>query len=228
MKRVGVGAGIAAAVLAAVAVTAGTAGADTARRPVVLVHGWLGSPANFNAMKAALEADGYPVYTVRLPGQENVANASAVGQRVATVSAQHGNAKVDLVVHSMGALSARYYLKFLGGVARVQTYVSMGSAEHGYTGACQLPENFGGQMCPGSAFLNNLNAGDDTPGPVAYTTLRSTRDEGDSHLDGGACFGTPIPDVDHAAEPRDPAFIAAVKTALNGGCPGTHADLPTD
>jgi len=245
MRRVAVWAGVAAAVLAAVGVTAGTAGASTerllhggfaptegpgasGRPPVVLVHGWLGSPDNFATMKAALQADGYPVYTIRLPGQENVANANALVGIVARASSEHGGAKVDLVTHSMGGLSARYYLKFLGGAAKVRTYVSMGTSPHGYTGACQLPPNFGGQMCPGSAFLNQLNAGDDTPGAVAYTTLRSSRDESDTHLDGGACIGTPIPDVDHAAEPRDPVFIATVKTVLNGGCPGTYADLPTD
>jgi triacylglycerol lipase len=227
-----VGAGVAATVLATVgvmvAVTATTAGATTEHRPVVLVHGWLGAPANFNTMKAALQAEGYPVYAVKLPGQENVANAGAIATIVNTASAEHDNSKVDIVAHSMGGLSGRYYLKFLGGAARVQTYVSMGTSQHGYTGACQLPVNFGGQMCPGSAFLNQLNAGDDTPGAVAYATLRSSRDESDTHLDGGACIGDPVPGVDHAAEPRDPAFLAAVKTVLTGGCPGTYTDLPTD
>src|SRR5690242_3748556 len=129
MRRVGVWAGVAAAVLAAVGVTAGTAGASAEHRchvgvapaegpgatgrPVVLVHGWLGSPDNFTTMKAALQADGYPVYTIKLPGQENVANANALVGIVAKASSEHGGAKVDLVTHSMGGLSARYYLKFL-------------------------------------------------------------------------------------------------------------------
>src|SRR5215217_7532777 len=128
MRRAGVWAGVAVAVLAAVGVTAGAAGASAERRPVVLVHGWLGAPADFNAMKSALQAAGFPVYTIKLPGQENVANAQAMGRTVTTVSAEHGNAQVDLVTHSMGGLSARHYLKFLGGSAKVRTYVSMGTS----------------------------------------------------------------------------------------------------
>src|SRR5437763_539658 len=66
------------------------------------------------------------------------------------------------------------------------------------------------------------------PAAVGYTALRRSRDENDTHPDGGGCLGPLIPGVDHAVEPRDQVFIAAVKTVLDGGCPGTYADLPTD
>jgi len=199
--------------------------ADPAR-PVVLVHGWLGLPSNFDAMKKALTEAGIPAYTVLLLGQENVSNAKTIRAKVDEVSAAHAGSDVDLVGHSMGGLSTRYYLKQLGGTARVHSYVSMGTSQYGYEGACALPDLLGGQMCPGSDFLTGLNDGDDTPGSVSYTTMWSTEDTLDAaRLDGGACFHE-IAGVPHADEPKSPQFIAAVRAALAGTCPGEFVDLP--
>ena len=177
------------------------------------------------AMRDAFIAAGYPAYTIDLPGQENVANARAVADLVRAVKAQTGAAKVHLVGHSMGGLSTRHYLKRLGGAADVRTYVSMGTSQYGYGPACLLGERDGGQMCPSSRFLRELNAGDDTPGAVAYSTFRSTKDTPNiTRLDGGACFHE-IAGVDHAAEPTSALFIQAALAAVGGACPGSHVDL---
>jgi len=81
-------------------------------------------------------------------------------------------------------------------------------------------------MCPFSGFLRDLNAGDDTPGALPYTTIRSTKDTADvTRLDGGACFHE-IAGVEHPDEPRSPDFIAAALTAVGGTCPGTFVTLP--
>lgn len=47
---------------------------------------------------------------------------------------------MDVVAHSMGSLSSRYYLKNPGGTARVDEWVSIGGPNHGtYTAAgCSL------------------------------------------------------------------------------------------
>ncbi|HEY6738137.1 MAG TPA: alpha/beta fold hydrolase [Actinopolymorphaceae bacterium] len=200
----------------------------TDTRPVLLVHGWLGSPHDFTAMKHALAESGRPVYTIHLLGQENVSNAHAIADRVDRIAAEHDGSKVDLVGHSMGGLSTRYYVARLGGSEHVHGYVSMGTSHYGYEGACALPELLGGQMCPDSRFLTELDRGDDTPGSVAYTTIWSTEDTVESaRLDGGACFHQ-IADVPHAEEPRSPEFIAAVRRALEGDCPGEYVELPIE
>jgi triacylglycerol lipase len=103
------------AVLSAVR-PASAAFADAERRePVILVHGWAGSSADMSALRDAFTAAGYPAYPMDLPGQNNVVNAQTIADLVHSVRAGTGAAKVNLVGHSMGGLSMRWYLKHLGG-----------------------------------------------------------------------------------------------------------------
>jgi pimeloyl-ACP methyl ester carboxylesterase len=113
-------------------------------------------------------------------------SAGLLKVQVDKVRAATGAAKVDLVAHSEGGLVARWYVKFLGGADAVGRFVSLGSPQQGtyvanilkFVGlgscagivACQ-------QMSIGSEFLNELNGGDDTPGPVRWTTVRTWQDE---------------------------------------------------
>jgi triacylglycerol lipase len=214
--------------LATVTAGTGTAAADTpGRNPVILVHGWLGKPSDMQVMADNLQRAGYRTYLAEIPGQNNITNAYSIADLVAKVRRETGARHVDLVSHSMGGLSTRYYVKFLGGVDVVTNYVSFGTPQYGYQPACLvLLDDLGAQMCPSSSFLAALNAGDDTPGPVAYTSMWSSKDTpGAARLDGGACLHE-IPGVDHAAEPTSPAFIDAVLSALAGHCPGQYVYLP--
>jgi triacylglycerol lipase len=209
----------------AVAAPAATAHAPT-KEPVIVVHGWTGNAAGMAVMRDAFAAAGYPAYAIDLPGQNNKTNAEKIAELVASVRAQTGAAKVHLVAHSMGGLSARYYIKNLRGVDTVRTYVSMGTSHYGYWPACLLGEQDGGQMCPMNPFITDLDNGDDTPGDIAYSTFRSAREDAQiTRLDGGACFAVPA-DVDHKDEVTTPAFIQAALTAVGGTCPGTFQTLP--
>ena len=85
----------------------------------------------------------------------------------------------------------RYYLKFLGGAAKVHTLVGLAPSNHGTTlgGLGTLAEFFGvtglaGAACPaceqqltGSTFMSTLNAGGDTVPGVSYTVIESANDE---------------------------------------------------
>ena len=88
--------------------------ADTSY-PVLLVHGGVGSPADFNEMIGWLISDGYRPYTVDLgfPGIDTVPNAKKIRAKVDQIRATTGASKVHLVGHSMGGLSARYYICLL-------------------------------------------------------------------------------------------------------------------
>jgi len=80
-----------------------------------------------------------------------------------------GADKIDLVSHSMGGLSSRYYVKFLAELDSIDDYVSLGSPHHGdgdpLPGWCY---NINNGMNP---LLLMLNEGDETPGGVLNDTL---------------------------------------------------------
>lgn len=178
------------AVLTALTVTAGSAagpvppaGAQAARDPIVFVHGWNSSSSAWNTMIDRFVADGVArnrmVAITYNSNQSNTVIAQQVASAVATLRAQTGAARVDVVTHSMGGLSSRYYLKNLGGTGSVEDWVSLGGPNHGtnWAYAC-YPFSAGCRdMVPGSGFLNALNAGDETPGSVRYGAFWSSCDE---------------------------------------------------
>lgn len=150
--------------------------------PVLFVHGYTGNASNWDTMKARFVADGWEsnrlfAYTFS-SSKSNALIAQDVAQRVNEIKAATGAAKVDIITHSMGGLSSRYYLKNLGGTASVDDWVSLGGPNHGTTWAYGCwwfsPCN---QMIPGSSFLNQLNSVDETPGAVNYGTWWSPCDE---------------------------------------------------
>ena len=211
-----------AAILLALSVASPMVARAAAHDPVLLVHGWRATSADWAVMVQRFtdEAQGRVVVTIQLPGQDNVANATAISNLVAA----NGWSRFDLVGVSMGGLSARYYAKNLGGTAKIDAYVSLGTPQYGIWAACLLGQTRGGQMCPTSSFLRSLNSGDDTPGSVRYMTLTSPADttvpSSATRLDGGACFVS-VPGVVHTAYEEDTNVFAAVVTAIDGGCPGT-------
>ena len=192
--------------------------------PVVLVHGFTGSPGSMATLQANFAAQGRQAFAIDLPSENNVTNAQAIATFVNSVKAQTGATQVDLVAHSMGGLSTRYYIKSLGGGANVAQYVSLGSPHYGVYAACFLPTSFGGQMCPFSSFLSGLNSGDDTPGSLLYTTIYSTGDgtvpNSSSRLDGGACFKQ-VTGVSHSGLTSNATVFTHVLSAVDGTCPGT-------
>ncbi|MGW7428890.1 esterase/lipase family protein [Streptomyces sp. NPDC054861] len=155
-------------------------GASAAPDPIVFVHGWNSDGSTWKTMADRFAADGWP--TGRLDqwsynaNQSNATTASQLAQEIDRVLAATGAAKVDVVTHSMGGLSSRYYTKNLGGDAKVDAWVSLAGPNHG----TDLAYFCGGAACvemrPGSAFLTTLNSGDETPGASRYATWWSPCD----------------------------------------------------
>lgn len=113
-------------------------------RPVVLVHGTLGNSVdNWLALAPYLTVRGYCVFSVdygQLPGVPLFhglgpidASAGQLSAFVDKVLAATGAAEVDLVGHSQGGMMPRYYLKFLGGAAKVGALVGIAPDNHGAT-----------------------------------------------------------------------------------------------
>ena len=188
--------------------------------PILLVHGYRGDPSTWADMIANFAAAGRSAEAIDLASEDNVVNAKAIEAYIVA----RGWTRVDIVAQSMGGLSARQYIKALK-PSVVDTYVSLGTPQYGIYAACLLPPSNGGQMCPYSSFLRNLNSGDDTPDPVYWTTIYSKTDgvvpTSASRLDGGACYVYENPGVPHNSMDNDPTIFAHVLAAVDRTCVGT-------
>jgi triacylglycerol esterase/lipase EstA (alpha/beta hydrolase family) len=172
-------------------------------RPVVLVHGtFANSVDNWLALAPYLVDRGYCVYSLdygQMPGVTGINGIGPVSKSaeqlaafVDKVLASTGAAKADVVGHSQGGMMPRYYLRFLGGAAKVNALVGIAPSNHGTTteGLSGLLTSFPGakdwlnaqtpgvaDQLVGSAFLAKLNAGGDTVPGVHYTVLATRYDE---------------------------------------------------
>jgi triacylglycerol esterase/lipase EstA (alpha/beta hydrolase family) len=174
--------------------------------PVVLVNGTGEDMADgFSALSPLLADNGYCVFAANFGGSPGnllqgtgdiTQSAAELATFVTQVLGATGAAKVDLVGHSQGGMMPRYYLKFLGGAARVQTLVGLAPSNHGTSldglatletelatvlpgissalgGACAACA----QQIAGSSFLTSLNAGGDTVAGPSYTVIETRNDE---------------------------------------------------
>ncbi|MEV6167380.1 alpha/beta fold hydrolase [Streptomyces sp. NPDC051954] len=151
--------------------------------PVVFVHGLSSSSSSWDEWAGYFEADGYTSAELDAWSyswsQSNATTAQQLATEIRNVLARTGATKVDIVTHSMGVLSSRYYLKNLGGTAYVDDFVSVAGTNHGTSTAawCAWLYTSCAEMNTGSSFLTSLNSGDETPGSVAYASYWSNCDE---------------------------------------------------
>jgi pimeloyl-ACP methyl ester carboxylesterase len=181
---------------------------SAARRPVVLVHGWLPKPWIWDALRAALVRAGwagrdvhavrYDSLTLRVP--EAAAVVDEVIERAATASP---DGRVDVVAHSQGVLAARYAVKLGGSAARVATFVSLAGINHGTKIAVFAALNpIYRDLVPGSPLLQRLNAEPEAPPPTRWITYRVREDDRFAPPDGSELAGADNraapPSVSHA------------------------------
>jgi triacylglycerol esterase/lipase EstA (alpha/beta hydrolase family) len=238
--------------------------------PVVLVPGTIeGMSYNWFTLSPLLRNSGYCVFAlnygqetdhpVGLPGAapatgtgQIAASAAELAAFVDRVLAATGATQVDIVGHSQGGMMPRYYLRFLGGAAVVDTLVGLSPSNHGTTvdglttllelaGAKQLGTAGLGLVCgagceeqlAGSAFLQNLNAGGDTVPGVAYTVIETRYDEVVTPAESAFLSGPDVTNIDlqaqcpldaseHLATPFDHVALRDVLNALDPG----HARTP--
>ena len=189
------------------------------QRPVVLVHGnGSGMEATWRTLSKQLVDSGFCVFALdygrHQPGSDenllDLAGGSDIRESagvlagfISKVRSATAADQVDVVAHSMGALTARYYLKFLERSA-IHTLVSVGGTNHGSTfesntelplgsnaeireqaDAAGLPADeflaatvgpaYAQQMV-GSPFLTQLNDGGDTVPGVDYVAVATRGD----------------------------------------------------
>ena len=152
-----------------------------AHDPILFVHGWHADASTWSTMVKRFRGDGWTSAELASwsyrTSQSNVTTAQQIAAKVDSILAATGAARVDIVSHSMGALSARYYVRNLGGAAKVDAWISLGGTNYGTTTAYTCTSTPCKEMWPTSNFIERLNAGDDSPGAVRYATWRSPCDE---------------------------------------------------
>jgi triacylglycerol lipase len=180
-------------------------------RPVVLVHGLSATMGeNWAFMSPMLARHGYCVFALTYglaPGETFVGGVIPMEQSshelaafVDRVLAATGAAKVDIVGHSEGTVMPRYYIKHLGGAAKVDHMVALTPLYNGTNlldlgqlallGEKLNPAATGAILnvvatlcgsCPeflvGSPYLNELNQGGGAVAGITYTNIMSRYDE---------------------------------------------------
>jgi triacylglycerol lipase len=159
----------------------GGGGTPPTHNPILFVHGWSESSSIWNTMINRFQADGWTSAELNNwsynTSQSNVTTAQQIKTKVDQILSQTGASKVDIITHSMGGLSSRYYAKNLGGDVKVDDWVSLGGPNHGTDTANFCFSTACTEMRVGSSFLASLNSGDETPGAVTYGTWWSPCDE---------------------------------------------------
>jgi triacylglycerol esterase/lipase EstA (alpha/beta hydrolase family) len=179
--------------------------------PVVLVHATFADEgSNWVTLAPLLYNNGYCVYAFNygetilsgllgsVDGLGNIErSAEELSSFVSKVLSKTGASKVDLVGHSQGGMMPGYYLRFLGGAAKVHTLIGLSPSNHGTTvgGLTTLIEKFpfasllvsvfleviGAPALPqqesGSAFQKKLFGSGDTVSGPRYVVIQTTHDE---------------------------------------------------
>jgi len=223
-------------------------------RPVVLVHGTFADMSDsWQALSPLLKNNGWCVFAFNYgsyAGSDAIgvygvgeirSSAQELSAFVDEVRAATGASQVDLVGHSQGGMMPRYYLKYLGGAAKVHTLVGLSPSNHGTTldglftlsGFFPGAGQFTGGLCPacqeqesGSAFITELNGGGETVAGVEYTVIQTRYDQVVTPYTSAFLSGSNVHNVllqnqcvldlgDHLSMPYDHIADADVLSALD-------------
>ncbi|MGK7930109.1 MAG: esterase/lipase family protein [Microcystaceae cyanobacterium] len=129
------------------------------RNPVLLIHGIADTLRKFDVMATHLEAKGWPVHRITLNSNYGTVCLIELAKQVDDyIKANFSEEQpIDLLGFSMGGVVTRYYLQRLGGLKKVQRYVSISAPNNGTVMAYTLPFKGVQQMRPNSQFLQDLN-----------------------------------------------------------------------
>jgi pimeloyl-ACP methyl ester carboxylesterase len=152
--------------------------------PILIIHGFLGTRGSMYLLERRLVEDGFVVVSFNL-GTLNVrdirASAFLIHRKIERILAQTPSQRIDIIGHSMGGLIGLYYVKKLGGHARVRKLIMMGTPIRGTWAALAGVMTLGlwstssWQLLPRSRFLDELARGAIPPG-VEVHTIAAARD----------------------------------------------------
>lgn len=154
---------------------------EDAPDPILFVHGYNSDASVWDTMVSRFMEDGWTDEQLHAwsynYNQSNADTAEEVAAEVEALMDRTGADSVDVITHSMGGLSSRYYAKFLNGDESIDAWVSLAGPNHGTDWAYGCFSTSCFEMRPGSSFLEELNKGKETPGDMRYGTWWSPCDE---------------------------------------------------
>jgi pimeloyl-ACP methyl ester carboxylesterase len=157
---------------------------DDRHPPVLLIHGFLGTRGSMYPLERRLADEGLCVFSFNLGAlnsRDIRASSFLIHRKIESILSQTSVRRIDIVGHSMGGLIGLYYIKKLGGQARVRRLVMMGTPVKGTWAALAGVATLGlwskssWQLLPRSRFLDELSQGP-LPPDVDIFTLAAVRD----------------------------------------------------
>ncbi|MHA2502214.1 MAG: esterase/lipase family protein [Candidatus Kariarchaeaceae archaeon] len=200
---------------------------------ILFVHGLFGQGVHMSWLRTAFIEDGWDITQLHADSFSDpnncssdgiIANAYQIKEWVDTILEENPTEnKIEIIGHSLGGVSSRYYLKFLGGAEKVNNYIALGSPQHlhyeedsivdfCYDEEYQSQEGY-------INFYNDLNNGDESPYGRMNDTIghrASPSPDWDisyngSHTPGGVNYVT----IATTADALLPVNVSALDGAIN-------------
>lgn len=147
------------------------------REPVLLVHGIGDDHACMLRMANYLRSEGWEVHTLDLTPNWGQKGLVPLARQVSDFADAHfGKKRFNLVGFSMGGLVTRYYMQRLGGIGRVDHYITLAAPHNGTITAHFIPNTGCREMRPGSEFLRDLERDADRLRKVKFTSFYTKYD----------------------------------------------------
>ena len=192
----------------------------TKSNPVLLVHGINDTAKVFCKMAPQLVRKGWRVHDIDLTPNNCDRPLDYLAQQIANYVEKTfpPEQPIDIVGFSMGGIVSRYYIQRLGGIDRVQRFITISSPHRGTVLAYLLDRPGSIQMRPDSPFLADLNRDLAMLERINFTSIWTPYDlmivpPTSSQLLVGQDMQVPV--AFHAWMITDPKAIAAVVNALS-------------
>ncbi|MGB3652722.1 MAG: alpha/beta fold hydrolase [Rivularia sp. (in: cyanobacteria)] len=197
------------------------------RNPVLLVHGIWDTAKVFRRMIPYLNEGGWKVFDLDLEPNNGTRGLDDLAQQVANKVDANFPAEqpFDLLGFSMGGIVSRYYMQRLGGIKRVQRFITLSAPNHG-TAIAYFNQGLGCvQMRPSSALLRDLNSDVAMLSQINFTSIWTPFDTmivpaDSSRMPIGENIVVPV--LNHAWMLTDSKSLNAIATALSApikSCP---------
>lgn len=204
-------------------------------RPILVIHGFFGTRGSMYPLERRLVQDGFCVFSFNL-GTFNIRDirrsAFLIHRKIERILAQTAWKEIDIVAHSMGGLIGLYYIKKLGGHARVRKLVTLGTPYRGTWMALGGVATLGlfststWQLLPRSRFLDELHR-EPIPDGVEIYSIAAARDwfcpPSATRIEGGKAITVPF---GHGSLVVSGEVYKHLKTILRRGAPASPGEVP--